>query len=83
MTIHSMSPAVKSVQAGIGPIALAMLGKPTRTAAELVASAMEIAREVARIGRLLSKKLEFDYPVRAEGVVGAAWATRFDAAKSS
>ena len=82
MTIHSMSPAVKSVRAGIGSAALAMLGKPTRTAEELVASAMEIAREVARIGRLLAKKLDFDYPVQAERVVGEAWATRFDAAKS-
>lgn len=81
MTIHSMSPAVKNVQAGIGPTALATLGLPTRTAEELVASAMEVAREVARIGSLLSKKLDFDYPEQAERVVGDAWATSFNAAE--
>jgi predicted nucleotidyltransferase len=77
MTIHSMSPAVTNVQTGIGPTALAMLGLPTRTTEELVASAMEIAREVARVGRLLSKKLDFDYPEQAERVVSDAWAMSF------
>ena len=73
MTIHSMSPAVRSIQAEIGASALAMLGKPTRTAEELVDSAMQIAREVARIGRLLSTSLNFDYPAEAERVVADSW----------
>lgn len=73
MTIHSMSPAVRNVQAGIGPTALAMLGKPTRTVEELVESAMQIAREVARVGRLLSTRLGFDYPAEAERFVADAW----------
>jgi len=81
MTIHSMSPAVRSIQAGIGPLALAMLGKPARTPEELVDSAMQIAREVARIGRLLSTKLNFDYPAEAERVVAAAWNLDLDDAK--
>jgi hypothetical protein len=76
MTIHSMSPAVLNIRAGIGPSALAMLGKPMRTTEELVDSAMEIAREVARIGRLLSKRLDFDYPTEAERVVSDLWAIR-------
>jgi predicted nucleotidyltransferase len=78
MTIHSMSPAVRNIQALIGPSALAMLGKPARTAEELVDSAMQIAREVARIGRLLSTRLNFDYPADAERVVADAWGLNLD-----
>jgi hypothetical protein len=78
MTIHSMSPAVRNIQAGIGPLALAMLGRPTRTVEELVHSAIQIAREVARIGRLLSTSLKFDYPDEAERVVAAAWGFDLD-----
>lgn len=81
MTIHSMSPAVRNIQAEIGPPALAMLGKPARTVEELVDSAMQIAREVARIGRLLSASLDFDYPAEAERVVAAAWDLNLDTAK--
>jgi len=73
MTIHTMSPAVRSIQAEIGPSALAMLGKPAGTPQQLVDSAMQIAREVARIGRLLSARLNFDYPAEAERVVVNAW----------
>jgi hypothetical protein len=73
MTIHSMSPAVRNIQATIGPSVLAMLGKPARTVEELVDSAMQIAREVARVGRLLSASLNFDYPADAERVVADAW----------
>jgi predicted nucleotidyltransferase len=81
MTIHSMSPAVRSIRAEIGPSALAILGKPMRTPEELVDSAMQVAREIARIGRLLSKQLDFDYPVEAERVVCDVWALRLDAAE--
>jgi predicted nucleotidyltransferase len=81
MTIHSMSPAVRNIQAEIGPSALAMLGKPARTVEELVDSAMQIAREVARIGRLLSTSLHFDYPVEAERVVADSWDLNLDSAK--
>jgi predicted nucleotidyltransferase len=81
MTIHSMSPAVRSIRAEIGPSALAMLGNPTRTPEELVDSAMQVAREIARIGRLLSKRLDFDYPDEAERVVCEVWALSLDAAK--
>jgi predicted nucleotidyltransferase len=81
MTIHSMSPAVRSIQAEIGPLALAMLGKPTRTVEELTDSAMQIAREVARVGRLLSTRLNFDYPTEAERVVADSWNLNLDDAK--
>ncbi len=81
MTIHSMSPAVRTIQAEIGPSALAMLGKPARTVEELVDSAMQIAREVARIGRLLSGSLKFDYPAEAERVVADSWDLHLDNAK--
>lgn len=78
MTIHSMSPAVRNIQAEMGPSALVMLGKPARTAEELVDSAMQIAREVARIGRLLSTSLAFDYPADAERIVADAWGLSLD-----
>jgi hypothetical protein len=82
MTIHSLSPAVRNVQAKIGPQALAMLGKPARTVEELVEQAMQIAREVARVGRLLSTILNFDYPTEAERVVADAWSLNLEAARS-
>jgi predicted nucleotidyltransferase len=81
MTIHSMSPAVRSIQAEIGPSALAMLGKPARTVEELIDSATQIAREVSRIGRLLSTSLNFDYPAEAERVVADSWNLKLDDAK--
>ena len=34
---------------------------------------MQIAREVARIGRVLLMRLNFDYPAEAERVVANAW----------
>jgi len=78
MAIQSMSPAFRNIQAEIGPSALAMLGKPARTMEELVESAMQIAREVARIGRRLSTSLQFDYPAEAERVVADAWGLKLD-----
>jgi hypothetical protein len=78
MTIHTLSPAARNVQTAIGPSALAMLGKPARTTEELVASAIQISREVARIGRLLSTQLDFDYPAEAQKVVADAWGLTFD-----
>jgi predicted nucleotidyltransferase len=78
LTIHSMSPAVRSIQAQIGPSALAVLGKPAGTVEELVDSAMQVAREVARVGRTLSTQLNFDYPHEAERVVAASWGLNLD-----
>jgi predicted nucleotidyltransferase len=72
-TIHSMTPAVRNVQHVFGGAALAEIGRPMRTRAELIESAEAIADEVGRVGRILSDRLQFEYPAKAETAARTAW----------
>jgi hypothetical protein len=57
----------------MGADALALVGQPMRTEAELIAGAADLREELARVGRLLADKLGFDYPSAAEATVRRTW----------
>lgn len=56
-----------------GADALALVGEPPRTTAEIIAAHGRPADAVARVGRQLAEKLGFDYPAAAEATVRRAW----------
>jgi predicted nucleotidyltransferase len=73
LTIHTLTPVMRAVQAQHGADALTLVGGPTRTVAEIVAENGRLADEIARVGRLLAEKFDFDYPAAAEAAVRASW----------
>jgi predicted nucleotidyltransferase len=73
LTIHTLTPVVRAVQTHIGPDALALVGQPTRTPAELIAAMTHLHDEIARVGRALADQLGFDYPAAAEATARRTW----------
>jgi predicted nucleotidyltransferase len=73
LTIHTLTPVVKAVQAHVGLDALALVGQPARTPAELIAAMTHLHAEVARAGRALADQLGFDYPAAAEETARRTW----------
>ena len=73
LTIHTLTPVIRTVQAQIGAEALALVGQPMRTEAEIIAASADLREEIARVGRLLAEKLGFDYPAAAEATVRRTW----------
>jgi len=73
LTIHTLTPVIQAVQAQMGADALALVGQPMRTEAEIIAGAADLREELARVGRLLAEKLGFDYPAAAEATVRRTW----------
>ncbi len=73
LTIHTLTPVIRAVQASDGLSVLAVVGQPTQTAAEIIAATARIRDELARVGRLLADKLGFDYPAAAEETVRRTW----------
>ena len=73
LTIHTLTPVIRTAQAQIGAEALTLVGQPMRTEAEIIAGAADLREELARVGRLLAEKLGFDYPTDAEATVRRTW----------
>ena len=73
LTIHTLTPMIRTVQAQNGANALALVGQPMRTEAEIIAASADLREEIARVGRLLADKLGFDYPTAAEVTVRRTW----------
>jgi len=73
LTIHTLTPVMRTVQAQYGADALALVGQPTRTTAEIILENGRLADAVARVGRQLAERLGFDYPAAAEATVRRAW----------
>ena len=71
MTIHTLTPLDRVIQEKYGPRALALLGTPDETLAE-------VRGEVARVGRELAVWLGFEYPAAAEEAARQGW-VRFPA----
>jgi hypothetical protein len=73
LTIHTLTPVVRTVQACFGADALTLVGRPLRNESEILDSAIAVRNEIARVGRLLADKLGFDYPAAAEATVRRTW----------
>ena len=73
LTIHTLTPVIRTVQAQIGAEALALVGRPMRSEAEIIAAAADLREEIARVGRLLADRLGFDYPTAAEATIRRTW----------
>ena len=67
MTIHSLTPMVRALEAVHKGAALKALGRSSETAAEFGETVESVCVEGARVGRLLAERLGFDYPAAAEG----------------
>ena len=64
---------VRAIQGGIGPRALQLLGAALSSRAAVVAHIEELRREVADVGRELSRELAFAYPEALERTVRRCW----------
>jgi hypothetical protein len=74
MTIHTLSPVVRTVQQAVGAgSALALVGGPLGSEREIRDGAARLRDEVARVGRRLAERLGFDYPEDAEIAVRRSW----------
>ena len=66
MTIHTLTPMVRAVEAAWGGKALEALGRSSETEEEFREAMGRLHEEGVRGGRLLAEKLGFDYPAAAE-----------------
>jgi len=66
MTIHSLTPMVRAVEAAHGGQALNVLGRSSETEVEFCEALERMHKEGARVGRILAERLGFDYPAVAE-----------------
>jgi hypothetical protein len=73
LTIHTISPVVRAIEAEYGSYALTQLGGPLSTKQENIAGAAQTQNEIVRAGRLLADRLSFSYPVEAEETVRRLW----------
>jgi hypothetical protein len=74
MTIHTITPVVRTIQSHCGGSALALVGSSLGTEAEIIASITRLQEEIARVGRELAARLGFAYPEAAEMTVRRCWA---------
>lgn len=72
VTIHTLTPIVRAVQQA-GPEVQHILGMPTRTRPEILAAIDALHALVARVGRELAARHEFDYPAELEALVLHYW----------
>jgi predicted nucleotidyltransferase len=73
LTIHTLTPVIRTVHTQIGADALELVGRPMRTEAEIIQASADLRDEVARVGRLLADRFGFDYPAAAEATVRRTW----------
>ena len=66
MTIHSLTPMVRAVEAAQNGGALNVLGRSSETEAEFQETLEHLRAEGARVGRRLAERLNFEYPAAAE-----------------
>ncbi|RIK38447.1 MAG: hypothetical protein DCC55_21090 [Chloroflexi bacterium] len=73
LTIHTLTPVIQAVQQAQGAAALALIGRPLRTPAELAADIDTLCDAVADVGRALARQLDFVYPEALEKTVRQSW----------
>ena len=73
MTIHSLTPMVRAVEAAHEGEALNALGRSSATEAGFGEAVERLRAEGRRVGRLLAERLGFDYPAAAEEAAMRAW----------
>ena len=61
------------MQEAAGPEVQRVLGMPTRTRPEILAAVDALHALVARVGRELAARHEFDYPAELEALVLESW----------
>ena len=66
MTIHSLTPMVRAVEAAYEGKALKVIGQSSETEAEFGEVTERLREEGARVGKALAECLGFDYPADAE-----------------
>ena len=66
MTIHTLTPMVRSLEAAREGEALKALGRSSETTADFGKTLERLHTEGARVGRMLAERLGFDYPAAAE-----------------
>lgn len=79
MTIHSITPVARTLRRHFGEEPMALAGMPVRTREEWVAAIDDLSRAMARLGRQVAQKLDFDYPEVLEAAVLESWAAFRDA----
>jgi len=78
MTIHTITPVVRTIQSHFGSSPMALVGGSLGTEAEVIAGITRLQEEIARVGRELAAHFGFAYPEAAEGTVRRCW-TEFTA----
>lgn len=73
LTIHTLTPVIRAVQQARGETALALIGRPVRTVAEIYADIDALCEAVADVGRSLAQKLGFAYSEALETTVRKSW----------
>lgn len=73
LTIHTLTPVIRAVQQARGSAALALIGGPVRTAAEIGADTDALCAAAAEVGRSLAQQLGFAYPEALEKTVRMSW----------
>ena len=73
MTIHSLTPMVRAVEAAHGGNGLKDLGRSSETAVEFWEAVESLRAEGARVGRALAGRLGFEYPAAAEEAAMRVW----------
>ncbi len=73
-TIHMLGILHKGLSNKLSEQQQALLGLPTTTVDETVVAIERIRSEVSRVGKLLSKNYNFEYPQELEDVVLKTWA---------
>lgn len=72
-TIHGLTVIVRHISSSLGNSAQELLGLPLRNRDELYYAIEANRNEVARVGKILSERLDFAYPLRLENTVREAW----------
>jgi predicted nucleotidyltransferase len=73
MTVHTLTPVIRTVQELTGTDGLALVGAPLGNEAEIIASSARLRDEFARVGRALAERFGFEYPADAEQTVRRSW----------
>lgn len=73
MTIHSMTPVIRTLQAASSSSFIDTVSMVTRTPDDLVAAITALNNDVSKLGRILASRYDFPYPENLETLVLRAW----------
>ena len=73
MTIHSMTPVFRVLQADKSSSFIDVVSLTTQTRSDLIVAINALNAAVAEVGRRLAKRYDFDYPERLESLVLSGW----------